>query len=691
MWMLFGLVSPQSEVPEVVLNRIPPVILSSMKLKPGIYTQPDSTGKGAIQVGADNVVIDFQGGTLQSPSVLSGRMETYNGIGVAINGHKNVTIRRARIHGYQFNIKALKAEGLRIEDCEVGQSRSQRIMEKGSPKQIWLNLRGLDSWRTYGAGVWLEDCLKPIVKGVRANQSQNGLVMVHSSYGKVSGCDFSFNSGWGIALCRSSDNIVAWNHADFVNRPWAGGWGGDSSGFTVTTQSHRNIFAFNSFTHGGDGFFLTSKDFGFDGKDVFHAGGGCSGNWVVRNDGSFSSNNAFESTFSTKNVFYRNVANNSNYGFWLGYSKGNIIDGNVVIGSHEDGIATEQGSGNIYVANKVEDTGNSAIHLWSAEEPKYQQLPSTENYVLRNQVTRAKKGLDIKGSTKTTVQDNSFLDAPVASDITQTHGLGKDELVVPRKQEVMNLKPKGFRMYDAMELPRGWEWLSASEYGMRDYRKMLVPWTMKDQRTLRLFVRQGTVKKVDLPNWMEVLIQGNRPNEWLVSPKSGSDTLGENRHFHFPVIGPNGRQEWIDGEVLDLQWDVKWFAWRTQSHSAYQDRAGWDKLFSGKPLKEEVLPDLPAITGYQSPEMGLPKDHYAFTAKTEMTLDAGRYRFDTISDDGIQVLVDGKLVVNDWSHHGANENLGAIRLSKGRHQIEVRYCQEDGGAALSVRWSRIGN
>jgi len=691
MWLLIGLAHHQTKPEDLALNRLNSVISSSVKVKPGTYVLGDFTGKGALQIDADDVVVDFQGATLQSPAALTGRMETFNGIGISVNGHKNVTIRRAHIHGFQYNIKALSAEGIRIEDCELGQSRSQKLSEKGSPISTWLDLRGFETWRTYGAGLWLENCQKPIVKGVRATESQNGLIMVRSQFGKISGCDFSFNSGWGIALCRSSDNIIAWNHADFVNRPWAGGWGGDSAGMVATTQSHRNIWAFNSFTHSGDGFFLTAKEYGFDSKNVFVTNGGSSGNWVLRNDGSWSTANAFESTFSTKNVFYRNQANDSNYGFWLGYSKGSIVDGNEVKGSHQDGIATEQGSGNVYVANVVEDTGVTAIHLWSGDDPRLKQVPSSDNYVLRNRVVKAKAGLELKNSIKTTVQDNAFLDAPVPKEIVQTHGLGKDDLVVPRKDEVMALKPKGYRMYRTLDLPKGWDWLSAGDYGMRDYRKMLVPWTMKDQCTLRLYVRPALVQKVDLPNWMEVFIQGNQPNEWLVSPKAGSDKIGETRHFHFPVIGKNGTQEWVTGDVQDLWWDIKWFAWFDRSHDAYRDHAKWEALFGGKPLKEEVLPDLPVITGYQAPEPGLPSDHYALRATTDIQLDAGRYRFRTVSDDGIQVFVDGKTVVSNWTHHGATDDQGAIRLSKGIHHIEVRYCQEDGGAALSVHWSRIGD
>jgi parallel beta-helix repeat protein len=657
-------------------------------VKPGIYTLADMKGSGAIQIEADGVTIDFHGATLQSPSEKSGRQETYNGIGVAINGHKKVTIRNAHINGFQYNVKATNCSGLILENCELGQSRSQKIVDNGISNNIWLDLRGFDSWHSYGAGAWLEGCSLSTVKGVRANQSQNGLILVKSNSNRIVGCDFSYNSGWGIALCRSSDNLICWNHADFVNRPWAGGWGGDSSGVVLTTQSNRNIWAFNSFTHGGDGFFLATLNGGFDDQGKLHADGPCDGNWVLRNDGSWSTANAFESTFSTKNIFYRNIADDSNYGFWLGYSNRNIVDGNEINRSHVDGIAHEQGAKCVYVGNDIEDTGESAIHLWGGKEPKFKQSPSTENFFARNKIVRAKRGFELNNSTQYTAQDNVLESAPVPPGFHQTKGAGTDDMDVPRKAEIMSLKPKGFRMYRGIDLPKGWQWLAASPYGMRDYRKMVVPWTMKDARTLRLYVRPKVIKVVDIPTWMVVFIDGKQPNEWLVSAKPNSDAYGEYRDFKFDVVAQDGTKESIEGKLLDLQWHVRWFKWFRNDHNAFADTSAWNALFAGPALKEEDLPDLPNIPGYKAPEPGLPVEHFALTATTKIKLDGGRYRFDTVSDDGIEVIVDGHSVVRNWTHHGATQDSGTINLLAGIHHIEVHYCQEDGGAALSVHWAR---
>jgi len=666
-------------------------ILSSLRIKPGTYTLTDMNGSGAVQIGADGVTIDFQGSTIQSPSAWTGRFETFNGIGISVNGHKNVTIRRARVHGFQYNIKALNCQGLKLEDCELSESRSQRILDGQHANQIWLDLRGLDSWRNYGAGAWLEECIDSSILGLRANQSQNGLILVKSNRCKIVGCDFSYNSGWGIALCRSSDNLICWNHADFVNRPWGGGWGGDSSGVVLTTSSHRNTWAFNSFTHGGDGFFLATLNGGFDDQGKLHDEGPCDGNWVVQNDGSWATANAFESTFSEKNVFYKNICNDSNYGFWLGYSTRNIISGNQIKRSHVDGIAHEQGSKCVYIENDIEDTGETAIHLWGGSDPKFTQSPSTKNYFLANKIKNARKGFDLTNSTDYKAQGNVVRNAPIPLDFHEVvvDTLTPGDTQVPRLSEILSLKPLGFKMYRDTDLPKGWQWLAASDYGMRDYRNMPVPWDMKDARTLRLFIRPGYSDRIELTDWM-TKSKGDGSNEWLVTPKPSSSTVGSFRAFKLPVTITSNKKEWIVGQLLDLKWHIRWFKWFRNEHTVYKDSAAWKSLFDGPALKEEDLSDLPDIPGYRAPEPGLPSDHFALTGTTKISLAKGNYRFDTVSDDGIQVLVDGRTVIDNWTHHGATSDTGQIALSSGVHGIEVHYCQEDGGAALSVKIQALG-
>ena len=62
----------------------------------------------------------------------------------------------------------------------------------------------------------------------------------------------------------------------------------------------------------------------------------------------------------------------------------------------------------------------------------------------------------------------------------------------------------------------------------------------------------------------------------------------------------------------------------------------------------------------------------------------GEYRFWLNSDDGSQLWLDGKLVVNNDGVHAPKTATGAAKLTKGMHQLEVGFFQVGGGAELHV-------
>ena len=54
----------------------------------------------------------------------------------------------------------------------------------------------------------------------------------------------------------------------------------------------------------------------------------------------------------------------------------------------------------------------------------------------------------------------------------------------------------------------------------------------------------------------------------------------------------------------------------------------------------------------------------------------------TISDDGIRVWVDGKLVIDHWDLHGSE--IDYATLTGGKHEIKVQYFQIEGWAELRL-------
>jgi hypothetical protein len=64
------------------------------------------------------------------------------------------------------------------------------------------------------------------------------------------------------------------------------------------------------------------------------------------------------------------------------------------------------------------------------------------------------------------------------------------------------------------------------------------------------------------------------------------------------------------------------------------------------------------------------------------------YTFYTVSNDGVRLWVDGKLIIDNWTDHSTREDRGEIALTAG-HKVEMKmeYYQGGGGAVAKLLWA----
>jgi beta-glucosidase len=112
-----------------------------------------------------------------------------------------------------------------------------------------------------------------------------------------------------------------------------------------------------------------------------------------------------------------------------------------------------------------------------------------------------------------------------------------------------------------------------------------------------------------------------------------------------------------------------------------------EELFNGKRLEGNPIAtrevdrvDFDPADG-ESPAPGLGHETYSirWTGDVELAK-AGKYDVITNADDGIRVLVDTKMVLDDWSDHGPRTKLETVQLPAGRHRVVVEYFQGTLGA-----------
>lgn len=377
----------------------------------------------ALVIRGDGITVDF-GGLILRGSPPDSDPDQRKGLGVQIEG-RNITVRNLQVRGYSVGIRAVNAPGLRLENIDASYNYAARLKSTADREDLadWMSYHqnDKDEWLRYGAAVYLRGCDGAQVSGLRVTGGQNGLMVSHTNGGKFWNNDLRFNSAIGLGLYRSSDNVVMHNRLDYNVRGHSTGVynrGQDSSGILIYEQSHRNVFAYNSVTHSGDGFFLWA------GQTTMDTGeGGCNDNLLYGNDFSHAPTNGIEATFS-RNRFLNNLVMECWHGVWGGYSYDTVIAGNV-FAYNDEAIAIEHGQ-DLRIQGNLFFRDGQAVRLWSNPTqdpnwgyPKFRDTRSRDILIAGNRFLFVANGqnddgrgrqlravLSIQGSENVTVRNN---------------------------------------------------------------------------------------------------------------------------------------------------------------------------------------------------------------------------------------------------------------------------------------------
>jgi len=447
---------------------------SKHSMRPGVYEAVGQDGHPAWIVRGNDFSLDLSSRTLRASGTGKGQ-DANTGIGVLVDGCTNVTLKNLDVSGFRVNIMLKDCKNVRILGCRASKSRAIRMGNAGKPVDTFLNLRNIDAWRGYGAGIWLERCDGCYLERNSASLAQNGVVLVECSHCNLVNNDCSTNGGWGFALWHSDRNTLAWNHADFCNRPWAGGWGGDSAGIVAVNICIANQFIANSITHGGDGFFLSDRlNGGFDTKKgTYNFATASNNNFIAHNDGSWSPNNAFEGTFSEANLYYGNHAEESNYGFWLGFSNSSFVYDNEILKNRSEGIAIGQGMGSMIYRNRIIGNGNVGVHIWSDDGPARTARPSDQNRVIENQIIDSKLAVSLERTNHAAILNNTIRNAAIDPKIkrgipplaeSMRLASWKQSSTAKRLDGWMLKRPANWQFYRDTAGPKGQEALKVGDF-----------------------------------------------------------------------------------------------------------------------------------------------------------------------------------------------------------------------------------
>jgi parallel beta-helix repeat protein len=328
---------------ELVIPEDGMVIERDTVLYPGVYYLPNG-----VFIAEDGVTLDGNG------ALLIGK--DFNGRGVRVNQRIDVTIRNIRLERYYHGIWVNACANVRVERCQA--THTHELPAPDTFLDVWLSRE-----QAYGGGIFLSGVIDSVVADNDVQHQQSGIMLYGCNRVEVTRNNASFNSGYGLLLYESSENIVEGNTADFCCRVYTSDPtsdrydnGADAAALVMMCNSSRNVVRDNRLRGSGDGVFLG----GFH-KDQIKVP--CNDNVFENNDGSFSPNIAFEATFSQRNLFRNNRADNCTYGFWLGYSSETTVESNSITGNRSAGVAIEHGHHNTIKANTFERNG-AGVQLW---------------------------------------------------------------------------------------------------------------------------------------------------------------------------------------------------------------------------------------------------------------------------------------------------------------------------------------
>ena len=701
------LVAPQAQR-AIPVDRDDIVVRESCMLDPTGLAIEDDEQDGIVQVTGDDVVVTFtRTALLGAPA--SASPDSVRGIGVRVSG-KRVTIRGLQAAGFRCAIWASGADGLVIEGCDLSRGFAQRLSSTpwAEDTRDWLRPHENDSneWlANYGAGIYVEDARDVTLRLNRARSMQNGICLRRVMGSRVYDNDMSFLSGWGLALYRSSGNTISRNSFDFCIRGYSHGVysrGQDSAGILVFEQCCDNVFAFNSATHGGDGFF------GFAGNDALDAsepaGLGCNRNIVYGNDFSDAAAIGIELTFSFDNVFARNVLSGCNYGIWGGYSSRSQARGNQIRGNVLAGIAVEHGSDWSIAGNSF--AGNARdVELWWDEDRDLLAKPwarlnptvSAGHSLRLNRFEQSAIQLELRGTNERISVDERQAGLDRARWKLDPASSVTAELPVvahlPLDEEALAALPGTRQAVDARAHLAGREHIVMTEWGPHDW---VAPFLQRlpdrgGQHVWRLLGNEVPIG-VDAGSAVRIALDASvDPAQYTLSPRVPGEALEYVLRVRLPGSALEGR-----GLLLASSWAVTFGGYTTDPR---EDPARWrSEVERGVRVD---LPDLDLPFGSEGPSelagmpaavraAKLPRERFGTLASTRVSLPAGKWRLESWSDDGIRVRVDGRLAIDNWTHHGPVLDAATLEFdARAEHTIEVEYFELDGWATLSLRIERV--
>jgi nitrous oxidase accessory protein NosD len=709
-------------LPEIILRSDDTLVTSSCRITiPEGLVIEDRNENGVIQIHGDHILVVFTAGSILRGASAETPGDQLVGTGVRVEYSRDVTVRGLRAQGFRCGLHASYSDQLQIAGAELRNNFRQRLRSTPEAEDTidWLSPHDNDQqqWlQRYGAGIYIDHSRDVVIQNVTIREQQNGIILDQVNHSRVFDNDCSFLSGWGLAMWRSSTNVISRNAFDFCIRGYSHGVynrGQDSAGILLFEQCSGNVFAENSATHGGDGLF------GFAGREALgqiaaevnnfnYQRAGCNDNLFLRNDFSYAAAHGLELTFSFGNIMRGNrFVGNAICGIWGGFSQSTLIRNNHFEANGDRGYGLERGGINIdhsrenIITNNTFKQNECGVHLWSLPTDfeqsvwgKSNSLVASGNQVYANRFQGDRTAVHLRGQVGLEMWGNQVPGVGKVLDVEQPSLVGlptkAHSTVWPESEPPIfgGQRPVGKRSHLA-----GRDKIIMTQWGPWDHQSALLrPWQRQaDQHIFRIEPTGVAVKLLPetssgLP--AELFEQDGRQFMRVRAEQPGY-------HTYLSKVLLNGVEHTVSGNFLRTDWKVRFFDFAGDPR---EDLEGYHLAAASDQAIEVHRSDLVLPYGSGGPsslpgmvELGsLGRDQFGTQAHTRLTLPAGKWMIRTLSDDGVRVQVNGSTVIDNWTWHAPTRDEGAFELEQDTEiEILVEHFELNGYAVLELELEAV--
>ena len=216
-------------------------------------------------------------------------------------------------------------------------------------------------------------------------------------------------------------------------------------------------------------------------------------------------------------------------------------------------------------------------------------------------------------------------------------------------------------------------------------------------KSVNINPRKTHVALNSVPPGLTLLVDGVPTS----TPYTTESVVGFQREIAAPptTVGANGAvyhfTGWSDGQAIRhvitaADTDTAYTA--TYAPSApFVGEYFANLALSGAPVLTRSDPSINFIWNTAAPNPAVPADNFSVRwTKTEFFA-AGRYKFTTVTDDGVRLFVDGQLVIDQWHGQSATVYQGIVDLVSGNHTIRMEYFDSGWDAMAKLTWDTMPN